>query len=136
MEPLDTVLVVSNQGASRLLHQRQLQRFQVAHQVLVATSLEEVLALLEGRHLPAVLLLDMGLQQENLAFLRACQQRPLVPNVPVVLLAASVALTYSTVQLEELQQLPVTAILEKPLTEEKAQALLHFSQAVLGNTRC
>lgn len=125
------VLLVDDDAATNYYNRRLLQRMQVSPEVLVASSADDALAVLNTRcahsgtaGCPTLILLDFNLPLRNgFEFLRAFTQlHHTMPQAFVVVLLTALPLDLALVQA---QHLPVTAVLTKPLTAEAVNQLLH-----------
>jgi CheY-like chemotaxis protein len=134
MSSLKSVLLVDDDPTTNYLNKLLLTRLGVAQQVFVAENGEQALRTLDQAHrtaeeaaFPMLILLDMNMPVLNgLAFLEAYAQMPL-PQHPIVIVMLTTSL--HPVDLARAQQLPIAGFLNKPLTQEKVQALLqeHFA---------
>ncbi|TGE16277.1 response regulator [Hymenobacter elongatus] len=130
MSQRPAVLLVDDDAATNYYNQRLLQRMQVSQEVLVASTADDALAILNTRcghpataACPTLILLDFNMPLFNgFEFLRAFTQRhPALPQAFVVVLLTALPLNPHLV---EDQHLPVTAVLTKPLTAEAVNQLL------------
>ena len=129
MPKLSCVLLVDDDPTNNFLSQRLLKRLDVAQQVLVAENGQQALDLLAAAGtvptppFPALILLDVQMPVMNgIEFLHAYQQLPAhqrQATTVVVLTTSSDAR-----DLAQLQALPVTTHLNKPLTLEKLKSVL------------
>jgi CheY-like chemotaxis protein len=132
MLPLTSVLLVDDDSTANFLHQLLLTRtLGVTEQVLVAENGQQALAQLGpgASPTPQLILLDLNMPVMNgWEFLTAYQQLPPVTPRPILVLLSS---SDQDLLQARTQELPVDAILSKPLTREKVLALLqrHFSAA-------
>lgn len=127
MDPLPTVLLISDNATSRFLQQRYLLRYGVAQQVCVAPNFQEAVQQLtaasERERIPALIMLDIEQPRNAIAFLRAYDRlRSTQPVAPIVVLTFIADL--SPAELEQIKQLSIMGLIDKPLTEQGAQQLL------------
>ncbi len=133
MQKLSSVLLVDDDETSNFLNAHLLKSLGVTDQVLVAHNGREALTLL-ARHCgapaatcPALVLLDLHMPvMGGIDFLAAYQPPPPAPAIHVVVLTSSV----HPHDLERLRGLHHLAVLQKPLTRAKINALLqeHFQR--------
>lgn len=134
MSPLPRILLVEDDLIASFLHQRLLQRLNVAEHLVAVTNGAQALDYLASfkeqveNSCPTLILLDLHLPiLDGWAFLEIYRQLPFLQRqAPVVVLAVS---TLSIADLERLQELPVAAFLYKPLTAEKVEQLLRLIPA-------
>lgn len=128
---------MDDDAATNYYNQRLLQRMRVSQEVLVASTAEDALAVLNTRcthpgtaACPTLILLDFNLPLRNgFEFLRAFTRlHHTLPQAFVVVLLTALPLDPGLVQA---QHLPVTAVLTKPLTTEAVNHLLHNYFGVL-----
>jgi len=125
-----TVLLVDDDAATNYYNQRLLQQMQVSQEVLVASTAEDALAVLNARcahpgtaACPTLILLDFNMPLLNgFEFLRALTRRhPTLPQAFVIVLLTALPLAPDLVRA---QHLPITEELTKPLTPESVNYLL------------
>ncbi|MCC3156894.1 response regulator [Hymenobacter sp. 15J16-1T3B] len=138
MPHLARILLVDDDSTTNFLNQLLLRRMAVAGELLVAENGAEALHLLAppgdtDAPLPALILLDVNMPVMNgIEFLRAWQQLPLPRRQGTVVVMLTTSL--HTRDLQQMQQLPVATIVDKPLTEAKVHAILdrYFQQQLPG----
>jgi CheY-like chemotaxis protein len=126
MARLPSVLLVDDDATSNFLSRLLIERAGITDHVVIAQNGLEALALVAAKQCPALILLDLNMPVMNgLEFLEAYQHLPISPPQPVIVLLTTSVLPR---ELEQLQQLPITSRLVKPLTREKIQQLVdqHF----------
>jgi len=133
MHKLSSILLVDDDETTNFLNAHLLKSLGVTDQVLVAHNGQEALSLL-ARHCapsaatcPVLVLLDINMPvMGGIDFLEAYQPQPPAPPIQVAILTTSV----HPHDLERLCALPHIALLHKPLTREKINALLqaHFQR--------
>jgi CheY-like chemotaxis protein len=133
MQKLSSVLLIDDDETTNFLNAHLLKSLGVTEQVLIAQNGQEALALLANHcgpfaaTCPALVLLDIHMPvMGGIDFLAAYQPQPPTPGIRVVILTTSV----HPHDLERLQSLPHLAVLQKPLTRAKIDALLqeHFQR--------
>ena len=135
MQKLRSVLLVDDDPTNNFLNQRLLKRLDVADEVVVAEIGQDALALLQLADnaalpsFPSLILLDIQMPIMNgIEFLQAYELLPAAwrRNTTVVMLSTSV----DARDLSQLETLPVTGRISKPLTPEKLATVLqlHFEQ--------
>ena len=137
MSPLPRILLVEDDLVASFLHQRLLQRLDVAEELVAVANGAQALDYLtslkeEGENpCPTLILLDLHMPiLDGWTFLEIYGQLPFLQRqAPVVVLAVSML---SIADLERLQELPVAALLYKPLTAEKVKQLLRLIPASQG----
>jgi CheY-like chemotaxis protein len=131
MQKLSSVLLVDDDETTNFLNEHLLKSLGVTDQVLLAYNGQEALSLLAQHCVsatttcPALVLLDLNMPvMSGIDFLEAYQPLPPAPAIQVVILTSS----SHPRDLERLQGLPHLAVLQKPLTPAKIDALLqkHF----------
>ncbi|TGD82293.1 response regulator [Hymenobacter wooponensis] len=135
MQKLPCILLVDDDRTTNYLNQRLLEKLDVAEQLLVAHNGQEALTLL-NKHChnptadcPVLVLLDMKMPiMDGFSFLEAYKQLPDTQQRNILVVMLSTSLHPQDVQ--RAQELPITAFLNKPLTNEKVRQLLnlHYSQ--------
>lgn len=135
MATLTSVLLVDDDSTTNFLNKLLLTRMGVAEQVFVAENGEQALRTLSqacndghGVTCPQLILLDMNMPVLNgLGFLEAYVQMPLVQQRAIVVVMLTTSL--HPVDLAQARLLPIAGFLNKPLTQEKVNALLqeHFA---------
>ncbi|TDN39397.1 response regulator [Hymenobacter sp. UV11] len=124
------VLLVDDDAATNYYNQRLLERMQVSQEVLVASTAEDALAILQARcahpvtaACPTLILLDFNMPLRNgFEFLRVFTRLyPALPQSFVIVLLTTLPLDPGLVQS---QYLPVTEVLTKPLTPEAVNYLI------------
>ena len=139
MQKLRSVLLVDDDPTNNFLNQRLLKRLNVAEEVVVAKNGQDALALLQpaddaaSPSFPSLILLDIQMPIMNgIEFLQAYELLPVAwrCNTTVVMLSTSV----DARDLSQLETLPVTGRISKPLTPEKLATVLqlHFDRQQLG----
>ena len=130
MLPLSCILLVDDDSTTNFLNQRLLQRMGVSREVVVAVNGQEALAVLQARcqgaatTCPALVLLDMNMPvMGGFELLEAYAQLPLAQRQSTVIVMLTTSLLDQ--DLARAQQLPVAGFLNKPLTRESVQAVLH-----------
>lgn len=133
MPRLSSILLVDDNPTTNFLNQALIEQANMAAHVLVAENGQEALQLLHQTCVPptpvcpVLILLDINMPVMNgFEFLAAYAQLP-----PAQHQAKVVMLTTSMLprDLERVQLLPVSGVLDKPLTTEKLELLLtqHFA---------
>ena len=138
MSLLTSILLVDDDSTTNFLNKLLLTRMGIAHQILVAENGEQALRTLDqtcrvsgDTICPRLILLDMNMPVLNgLAFLEAYAQMPLDQRQAIVIVMLTTSL--HPVDLARARELPIAGFLNKPLTQEKVQALLqeHFAQLI------
>jgi CheY-like chemotaxis protein len=131
MQKLSSILLVDDDDTTNFLNGHLLKKLGVTDEVLVARNGQEALDVL-AQHCtppattcPVLVLLDVNMPvMGGLDFLEAYQPQPPVVPIRVAILTSSV----HPHDLKRLQLLPHIALLHKPLTQDKIEALLreHF----------
>jgi CheY-like chemotaxis protein len=122
-----SVLLIDDDATNNFLTERLFQRLHVADEVLVAETGQQALDLLGAPDAPQPTLLLLDLNMPGLSgaeFLARYQaQQPAPAEWPVI-----VVLTTSTNQqdLTLIKQLRIDGLVNKPLTEDKLEHLLHL----------
>ena len=131
--PLTSVLLIDDDRTANFLNQLLLKTtLRVAEQVFVAENGQQALAHFAPSTAfprPQLILLDLNMPVMNgWEFLTAYQQLPQPTPRPVIVLLSS---SDHDLAQARAQQLPVDALLSKPLSREKVQTLLqqHFPAA-------
>jgi CheY-like chemotaxis protein len=132
MQKLSSILLVDDDETTNFLHAHLLKSLGVTDQVLVAHNGQEALSLLAHNcnstaTCPMLVFLDIHMPvMGGIDFLAAYQPQPPAQAIQVVVLTSSVHLR----DLERLKNLPHLAVLQKPLTRAKVDALLqeHFQR--------
>ena len=124
MPQLSSILLVDDDTTTNFLNQALIARTGVAAQVLVAENGLEALQQLHRTCLPdsqqclALILLDVNMPVMNgFEFLEAYAQLPAVQQQAIVIVMLTTSLLPR--DLERMRQLPVSDVLDKPLTKEK-----------------
>jgi CheY-like chemotaxis protein len=127
MQKLSSVLLVDDDETTNFLNAHLLKSLGVTDQVLIAHNGQEALALLANHcgspaaNCPPLVLLDLQMPvMGGLDFLAAYQPQPPAQTIHVVVLTSSV----HPHDLERLRGLHNLAVLQKPLTRAKIDALL------------
>jgi CheY-like chemotaxis protein len=137
MPHLNTVLLVDDDATTNYLNKLLLTRLNVADQLLVAENGRQALDTLNHvckettPNCPALILLDLNMPvMSGLEFLEAYQQLAWAPSQTSIIVVLTTST--NTKELARVQQLPVAAILTKPLTAEKMRLVLqdHFGYPV------
>ena len=129
MQKLTSVLLVDDDATTNYLNQQLLQRLGVTDHVLIAENGEQALNLLahtclppETATCPALVLLDLNMPvMSGIGFLEAYQPAPPAPPLVIVMLTTSLHARDRA----QLQTLSIADIVEKPLTKDKLDELLH-----------
>ncbi|GAB3825079.1 response regulator [Hymenobacter jeollabukensis] len=139
MPHLSSILLVDDDSTTNFLNQHLLRRMAVADELLVAENGAEALRLLApppqalGSPAPSLILLDVNMPVMNgIEFLQAWQQLPVARRQGTVVVVLTTSLHARDMQ--QVQQLPVTTVVDKPLTEAKVHAILdqYFQQHIPG----
>ena len=129
---LPSVLLVDDDSTTNFLNERLLRRLKVSQEILVALNGQQALDLLEtncqaeSATCPTLVLLDVNMPVMNgFEFLETFSSLKLARHQDIVVIMLS------STQLEQdmvrVQDLPVAAFIQKPLTREKvADVLLHY----------
>ena len=131
MLPLPNVLLVDDDPTTNFLNKLLLTRMNVAQQVLIAENGEQALRTLDqycqapaGPACPQLILLDMNMPVLNgLGFLEAYVQLPLAQQQRIIIVMLTTSL--HPADLARAHQLPIAGFLNKPLTQQKVNDLLH-----------
>lgn len=134
MAAISCTLLVDDDDTTNFLNQALLKRMGITDTVLVAGNGQVALDLLQAHCVPAasptcpaLILLDMKMPLMNgFEFLQAYTQRPSTENPAVVIIMLTTSLNPKDV--EQMQGLPISGYLTKPLTRDKISQLLleHF----------
>jgi CheY-like chemotaxis protein len=131
MRLIPAILLVDDDETTNFLHQRLLNRLNVADQVLLATNGQKALEILAqpdskfGPANPVLVLLDLNMPVMNgFEFLVAFHALPLTQQQGVVVVVLTSSL--SPQDLDRVNTLPVAGFLNKPLNQEKVDTLLHM----------
>jgi CheY-like chemotaxis protein len=135
MQKLRSVLLVDDDPTNNFLNQRLLKHLNVAEEVVVAENGQDALALLQQANdvmppsFPSLILLDIQMPIMNgIEFLQAYALLPAAwrRNTTVVMLSTSV----DARDFSQLETLPATGRISKPLTPEKLATVLqlHFDR--------
>ncbi|GGF12342.1 response regulator [Hymenobacter cavernae] len=121
-------LLVDDDQTTNYLNQRTLEKLAVTDKVLVARNGQQALEQLaaHSQHTtpdcPALIFLDMNMPvMSGLEFLEAYQQLPRIGHAIIIVMLTTPLLPE---KMRRLRQLPVTDILNKPLTVEKVAGVL------------
>lgn len=125
MSKLSSILLVDDDPTTNFLNERLLRKMAVADQLLLAGSGQEALRLLgPATTMPNLLLLDINMpDMSGLDFLEAYEQLPMAETADTVVVVLT-ALAHQR-DLERLDGLPIAGVLNKPLTRDKVEVLLH-----------
>jgi CheY-like chemotaxis protein len=123
---LSSVLLVDDDDTTNFVNEQLLKQLGVVDRVLVARNGEEALAVLAeacgptGKTCPALVLLDINMPVMNgIEFLEAYQQ----PISPIVVIALTT--TTNPVDIARLRDLSINAVITKPLTKNKVDAIMN-----------
>ncbi|RAK69782.1 response regulator [Hymenobacter edaphi] len=140
MPHLSSILLVDDDPTTNFLNQLLLRRMAVADELRVAENGADALRLLGQpapagpvNPAPALILLDVNMPVMNgIEFLQAWQQLPATRRQGTVVVVLTTSLHERDMQ--QMQRLPVTTVVDKPLTEAKVHAILdqYFRQHVPG----
>ena len=135
MRKLSSILLVDDDSTTNFLNQLLLKSLDVADQLLLAQNGREALATLDNLcadpspDCPSLILLDVNMPVMNgIEFLKAYAQLPVSQQRSAVIVMLTTSL--HSRDLEQVQQLPIAGLVNKPLTREKVNAILesHFQR--------
>lgn len=137
MAAISCTLLVDDDETTNFLNQKLLRRMAISDAVLVAGNGQQALNLLDDHcqlptspTCPALILLDINMPLMNgIDFLKAYAQRPERENPTVVIMLTT---SLNPKDVEQMQGLPIKGYLNKPLTRDKMNQVLHehFGQPV------
>jgi CheY-like chemotaxis protein len=131
MAAISCTLLVDDDETTNYLNQSLLRRMAVTDTVLVAVDGYQALELLHthcaqvpSSTCPALILLDLKMPRMNgLEFLEAYAQQPTERNSAVVIIMLTTSLNPRDVS--RMENLPIAGYLNKPLTRDKIDRILH-----------
>lgn len=131
MEKLPRILLVDDDDTTNFINETLLNKLKVSHQVRVATSGEEALALLTQPppYAPTLLLLDVAMPgMGGIAFLEAYGRLPQAQQDATVIVVLTTSM--DSRDLNRINDLPIAGLATKPLNREKVDTLLklHFQR--------
>lgn len=129
MSLLTSILLVDDDPTTNFLNEALIKRLGVAQHLHIAENGAEALRVLHqtcvplSASCPSLILLDLNMPTMNgLEFLEAYQQLPLAQQHRSIIIMLTTSLLGR--DLEQLQHLPISGVLNKPLTKEKLHTVL------------
>jgi CheY-like chemotaxis protein len=130
MPLLPAILLVDDDTTTNFINQHLLKRMQVSEEVLVAHNGQEALSVLQTRchepvaACPSLILLDINMPvMDGFTFLKAYNELPQSQRDTTVIIMLTTSLLDADVV--RARQLPVAGFLNKPLTREGVNEVLH-----------
>jgi len=134
MEKLSSVMLVDDDSTNNFLNELLLKSLNVTEHILVAESGTQALDIIEhtaGPDEPALILLDVNMPGLNgIQFLEAYRQLPHTQRTATVIVMLTT--TMDARDLGRLDELNISGLVSKPLTQEKIDSILrlHFQRSL------